>query len=308
MSTNNIPVDASLPASDRSFTAIDFPSDPVNDLTSPWIISEKDLTDKFNKVTEEDIAEDREDRALHGVSRRNIWNFNSHWVAIVAIGSRKLAESAGDAKTKELYEDLTEGTIAFNEFSMGETNDLAVYANPEAYQAEVERWTKVWKPKSERFRAMMVEHWAALPSEGKAWAQDDLDAIAAVFEGDFTYDEAMNLIPDPITPVVPAENRAEHFEQRRLQGYSDWDIKGLRLFLIWITAQASVFLTSSVAAGYPPNKDAGINSFEDYVKVQRERILELLRGEIRFANSGTADAPYMTAVSEMLEYIPHMWD
>lgn len=308
MSTNTNPDKGAENTVSRHFEMIDFPADPVNELESPWIISEKDLADEFNKVTEADIAEDREDRALHGVSRRNIWNFNSHWIALLAMGARRLEAEATEDKDREFYDALVEGAIACNEFSMGESNNLAVYADKAAHKAEVTRWVSVWKPLNDAFFVLLKENWKNLPADGQVWSQDDIDAIARAFDGDFSYNEAVNLIPDPITPGVPADDMTEHLDQRRFRGYSDWDLKGFRLFLTWIVAQATVFLTSSTAVGFPQNPAKGINTMLDYCKIQRGLVIDMLRGELRVAASGTADAPYMTAVSRMLDSIPDMWD
>ena len=311
MSEKNTSVEETTDSGTGMFSAIrgmDFAADPVNELTSAWIISEADIEDEFSKVTQEVIDKDREERTLHGVSRRNIWNFCNHWVALVAMNARALADASAEEPEHTFYGELVSGAIAFNEYAMGAANTMAFFSSTEGYRTEMERWSAEWKPKSDAFRKNITENWMKLPAEGCGWSQADIDAIADAFEGEFSYDEAIGLVPDPITPSVPVEAVEEHFEQRRVRGYSDWDTKGFRLFLIWVTAQAAVFLTSGDAAGYPHNEDAGIDSFETYLKVQRERILEVLRGELRVATSGTADAPYMTAVDRMLDLVPGMWD
>ena len=306
MSEKNTPIEASSMFDDVRGT--NFAADPVNELTSSWIVSEADLTDAFSKVTQEQLDEDRAERVLHGVSRRNIWNFCNHWAFLVAMNARGLMDVAKDEEYRDFYEELVQGVIAFNEYAMGAANTMAFFSNNDAYRTELERWKKEWQPKSDAFRVTIVDNWSKLPAEGPGWSQDEVDSIAKAFEGEFSYDEAIDLIPDPVAAYVPDESLEEHQEQRRMRGYSDWDTKNFRLFIIWVTAQATVFLTSGNAAGYPHNEDAGIDSFESYVKVQRECILEVLRGELRFSVSGTADAPYMTAVARMLELVPGMWD
>jgi hypothetical protein len=291
--------------------------DPVDELLEVTILSEDDLPNEENPnsgITEEIIRKDRLDRARYGVSRRDIWDFGFNLTAIMATGFRKLRDATDDAGEKATFEKLIAGCIALNE--RGAMNDMAYFKDPEKNVVERKRWDDQWFGAIAEFQDFLNAEWLNISAEPApfTWNRGTANAIVSRLQGKFAYDEKKDYLTDPITPAVPVEDRNEHLRQRAYEGYSEWDLKHFRTYLIWLIAQAGIFFASTDSMGFPMNEKH--DTFEAYSEFLVEFIGDILRGE---ANTCTDRAMmfdlreqdsvnYTKAVAQFTQVLPGLWD
>jgi hypothetical protein len=293
----------------------DIPADPVNELREINLLDEESLKDPdYKKLTLEDLTKDRLDRARYGVSRRDIWNFGSHFLAIMTHGFRRLRDEETSAERKLVFTRLIEGCIALNEISA--MNDIAFYRDPEKSEADRIRWETKWRKATEDFQEVLNEEWMAISGEPPAWTwnRPSVDALRSKLEIPFAYDEKKDYLSDPITLGVPQEDRNEHLRQRAYEGYSEWDLKHFRTYLVWLLAQASIFFASKDSMGYPVVE--GRPEFEDHAAYLIEFASDMLYGEAamcmtraqEFMRIPEWNANYSKSVTKFTWIIPHLWD
>lgn len=295
----------------------DIEADPVDELLEVHLLSEKELPNEENPdsgITKEIIRKDRLERARYGVSTRDIWDFGFHLMAIMANGFRELRNSTDDAEDKVRFDKLIRGCIALNERAA--MNDMSFFKIPEKNAAESERWETKWSQEIIEFQKVLDQEWMNISREAApfTWNRGTANAIVSRLEGKFDYAEKRDYLNDPITPAVPEEERNAHLGMRAYRGFSDWDLKYFRTYLVWLIAQASIFFASNDAHGYPQNEKH--ETFEAYSEFLIGIIGDLLRGE---ANTCTDRAMifdlrekdaknYADVIAQFTQFVPGLWD
>lgn len=296
----------------------DIAADPVDELLTINLLTEDDLPseeDPDSGITLEILSEDRFQRARYGVSTRAIWDFASHFNEIMATGLRRLRKETDDPVKRENYARLIQGCIALEE-SLN-TNDRAFFQDRVKNEEERIRWETKWMKEVEYFQAELNNGgWIGISKEPAAftWNRFDAEIVIEKLQGEYTYDSRKDYLNDPITPGVPMDDRNEHLRQRAYEGFSEWDLKNFRTYLVWIIGQACIFFASKDAHGYPASEERP--EFEDHRKYLIEFLGNILRGEANLCTSRamflghiTPDREnYADAISKFTTVIPHMWD
>lgn len=291
--------------------------DPLDELLGVTLLSEEHLPNEENPnsgITPEILRKDRFERARYGVSRRDMMDFGFDLMAIMATGFRKLRNATDNPEEKETFNKLINGCIALNE--RGAMNDMSFFKDKEKNAAEQERWNTHWAEEVAKFQEVLDAEWLNIsPAHSPfTWNRGGATAIVSRLEGRFTYDEKKEYLSDPITPAVPVEERNEHLRQRAYEGYSDWDLKYFRTYLVWILAQACIFYASTDAHGFPMSED--FPTFEAYSEFLIEFADGLLRGEANMCfdrtmifNLRESDSQdYAKSISLLTRVIPGLWD
>lgn len=294
----------------------DIEADPINELTEIHLLTEESFNDPDYQglLKPEDLSKDRFDRARYGVSRRDLWNFNSHFLSIMAHGFRRLRDIETDETRKDVFNRLVDGCIALHEHTA--TNDMAYYADEEKRKAEQKRWENTWIPKVKEFQKLLNAEWMTISGQPSAWTwnRPSVDALLSKLEEPFAYDEKKDYLSDPITLGVPEEERNLHLTQRAVEGYSDWDLNNFRTYLVWLLAQSSLFFASKDAMGWPVTEERP--TFEDHSAFLIKFAADMLYGEAamcitraqEFNRIPEWNANYAVAVAKFTEVIPGMWD
>lgn len=295
----------------------DILADPVDELLEVILLSEADLPseeDTNSGITEDIIRKDRLERARYGVSTRDIWDFGFNLTAIMATGFRKLRDAADNDEKKVMFDKLIAGCIALNE--RGAINDMTYFKDAEKNETERNRWDQKWLPAIAEFQEVLNSDWLNISDQPSpfTWNRGDANAITSRLQGKFSYDEKRDYLADPITPAVPVEDRNEHLRQRAYEGYSEWDLKHFRTYLVWIISQACIFFSSDDAHGFPMNEKHA--TFEAYSEFLIDFSNALLRGEANTCNTRTMmlnlregdRQDYAKAVAQFTQVLPGLWD
>lgn len=295
----------------------DIERDPLNELLDVTFLAEENLKGPDNptsSITEEVLRKDRLDRARYGVSRHDLYDFGFHLLAVMATGFRKLKNETDEPKEKEKFDKLISGCIAINERSA--MNDLSFFKDKAKNDIEYKRWDEKWTHEVHKFQDVLNAEWlniSASPSPF-TWNRGEANAIISRLDGKFTYSEKKDYLTDPITPVVPEGDRNEHLRQRAYEGYSEWDLKYFRTYLVWLLAQGCIFYASSDAHGFLQSEENP--TFEDYSKFLIKFTDGLLRGEANMCTDRTMlfnlregdREDYNKSISQLTRIIPGLWD
>lgn len=295
----------------------DMERDGLDELLEVTLLSEEHLKNSEDPtlwLTLELLHTDRIERARYGVSRRDLYDFGFNLLAVMATGFRKLKDTTDSPEEKEKFDKLIAGCIALNE--RASMNDLAFFKDKEKNDAESKRWDEHWAGEITKFQDALNEEWLNISTEPSpfTWNRGDVNAVISRLDGKFTYDDKKDYLADPITPSVPVENRNEHLRQRAYEGYSEWDLKYFRTYLIWLLGQGCIFYASSDAHGFAMSEDNP--TFEDYSKFLINFLDGLLRGEANMCNDRTMlfnlrqvdREDYNKSISQLTEIIPGLWD
>lgn len=295
----------------------DLERDGLDELLEVTLLTEEHLKtpeDPFSWLTPEILHKDRIERARYGVSRRDLYDFGFNLLAIMATGFRKLKNATESPEEKEKFDKLINGCIALNE--RASMNDLAFFVDKEKNDAESKRWDNHWAEEIAKFQEVLDEEWLNIsPAPSPfTWNRGDANAVISRLDGKFTYDEKKDYLADPITPSVPVEDRNEHLRQRAYEGYSEWDLKYFRTYLVWIIGQGCIFYASSDAHGFVMSEETP--TFEDHSKFLITFLDGLLRGEANMCINRamlmefirTDQEDYATSISQFTRIIPGLWD
>lgn len=299
------------------FKPMDIEADPVDELLEVVLLSEEDMPseeDPTSKITEDIIRRDRLERARYGVSVRDLWDFGHHLLSVMATGFRKLSEEAEKPEDKRRYEKLTRGCIALNERTA--MNDISFFKSPDKNVIETSRWDTKWAKEIEDFQQVLNAEWDNISKAPAAftWNRGIANRIVERLIEPYSYKDKRDYLDDPITPGVPEDKRNEHLIQRAHHGYSEWDLKHFRTYLVWIISQACMFFASKDAMGYPQSER--FPEFKDYSDYLIETMGNLLRGEANLCVTRAMmlqlmkpdSENYAKSISEFTRFVPHLWD